>query len=147
MRESSEKEIEGRTYTFSQMGPKQSLKTLVKLSKIVGKPIALMAGGGSAKGLLGKDIAPEILGAAAGAMFEKLDEDETVQICETLTSFPQVLCDGQKVDFNSHYDGKLDLMFKVLMAALEVQYGNFFAGLLGRADSLIGSDTTPAPRP
>lgn len=137
MRDLVKKSIDGHEYEFSQMGPRQSLKVLVKLSKIVGKPIAMIAGGEKGvkpTSLMQKDVAPELFGAAVGAMVDRLDEDETVDLCVQLTSFPQVLCDGQKVDFNAHYDGKLDLMFKVLAAALEVQYGNFFAGLFATGE-------------
>lgn len=137
--------IDGHDYEFSQMGAKQSLKTLVRLSKIIGKPIAMLAGA-PGKGILDKDVSSETLAAAVGAMVEHLDGDETVELCELLCA-TTVMCDGKKVDFQTHYEGRLDHLFSVLSAALEVQYGNFFQGVIGRRGSLESSPTIQDQQP
>lgn len=133
MRELVKKTIDGNEYEFEQMAPKLALKTLVKLSKIVGKPIAMVMGSDGitkdkSKGILSKNLSPELFSAAVGSMIEKLDEADTIELCVLLTA-DTVLCDGKKIDFNSHYASRLGLMFKVLAAALEVQFGNFFDDL------------------
>jgi len=128
MRELVKKTIGDHDYEFEQLGAKQALKTMVKLSKIVGKPLAMVVGDGNVAGSLSREISPDLLGAAVGAMVERLDEGETQALCELLTA-EKCLCDGKKINFDMHYEGRLDHMFKVLAAALEVQYGNFFSGL------------------
>lgn len=136
MREQQTKTIDGQEYFFSQFGPKLSLKILTRLVKIAGEPLAIAISSAQTKDgkiKLDKDIDPDILGRAARALSERLDEDEVLSLIEQLTSGDAVTCDGKKVDFNSHYDGKLGHLFKVFGAALEVQYGNFFDEFTKRA--------------
>ena len=124
MLELAEKSVDGIKYEFQQFGAKESLKTLMRLSKILGKPIAL------ALGSLGEkvdfsNVKGDLLADAAQALTERLDQDEVLNLIQLLTA-DKVLCEGKKVSFDLHYQGRLDHLFKVLGAALEVQYGNFF---------------------
>jgi len=146
MRQQVTREIEGHTYEFSQFGARESLKVLGKLTKIIGEPLTLglsgVKGGGN---FLGREIDLTILGRAVGILGQHFD-DEAISLIESLTSGDRVLCDGKKVDFLSHYEGKLDLMFKVLYAALEVQYGNFFKGLTALAPATPPAPSTSTPQ-
>jgi Phage tail assembly chaperone protein, TAC len=78
-----------------------------------------------------KELDTDILGKAARALIERMDEDEVVGLIKKLTS-EGVLCDHQPIVFDTHYEGNLGHLFKVLMAALEVQYGNFTGAILAR---------------
>lgn len=129
-RELKSVQIGGEEYEFEQMATKPSLKLLIRISKIVGKPLVTIAGSvlGGDK-LLDTELKPGMLAAAAESLFNGMDAEEVIQIIETLTA-TTVLCDGKKVDFNLHYEGRLEVLFKVLSTALEVQYGNFFGAIL-----------------
>ena len=130
MRELIEKTVDGEVYSFSQFGAKKSLRMLIKISKIVGKPLSLAFASAEGPGKLSdKTVNPNTLAQAVEALMERMDEDEVISILESLTSGDACLCNGKKVDFNGHYEGNLSHMFKVLKAALEVQYGNFFDAL------------------
>lgn len=126
-----DKEVDGQKYEFEQLGAKDSLKTLMKLSKIVGRPFIMSIGASQGKG---KPLNTELLAQAAGILFQSLEETETLNIIESLTA-KKALCDGKMINFDSHYSGKIDHLFRVLNAALEVQYGNFFAAVTGFLDS------------
>lgn len=139
--ELTKKIIDEHEYEFTKLGAKQSVKVFTKILKIIGEPIALSAGAFEGKGpLLERVFNGDALGKAMKALAERMDEDEVVSLMETLCGETACICDGKKVNFNSHYEGRLAHLFKVLKAALEVQYGDFlgeFGGLLGK--------TAPSP--
>ena len=138
MRELASKTIDGKKYEFEQFGAKHSLRIMARLTKIMGEPLAMAIGalsnkekGASAKSILDRQIDGDILGKAVKALVERLDEDTVIDLMEELTA-KSTLCDGKKIDFNAHYTGDIGHLFKVAYAALEVQYGNFFGGLIGK---------------
>jgi hypothetical protein len=134
-KELQKRDIDGHTYEFQQYGAKESLKTLIRLSKICGDPIAKAFGAidqSDSTPLLERKINLTAISGAIEALTASMDENETTDLIEKLTS-DRVLCDGKKIVFDSHYENRLDHLFRVLYAALEVQYGNFFAAIAGQA--------------
>jgi hypothetical protein len=126
-----EKQVDGSTYEFEKWGAEESLATLAKILKIVGKPLSQLVGSfGSEDGkkLLDQEIDSNLLGSAIGSLMESMDEGSTLALIKKLSS-EKVLCDGAKISFNLHYQDRLDHLFRVVKAALEVQYGNFLAAL------------------
>lgn len=125
----SRQTIDGSVYSFSKFGAKESMRVLTRLFKIVGEPMSLAftatQGGDPKQSLMDRKMDPEIISKAVRTLAEKLDEDQVLDLIETLTA-TKALCDGKKIVFDLHYEGKLPHLFKVLVAALEVQYGNFF---------------------
>lgn len=145
------KEIDGKTYEFSQFGAKLGVRTLIKISKIVGKPMGIAfgsieTGDGKQKpsSLLDMSYDKGMLAAAIEALTERMDESEIEELLILLTS-TTCLCDGAKIDFNGHYAGKYGHLFKVLRAALEVQYGNFFDALSDLAPPMPTPQTKTTP--
>lgn len=125
------KDVDGFEYEFSQFGAKRSLRTLIRLSKVLGKPLSLLLGSMNGSGkLLDKSLDMDMIGLALNALTENMDSAEVISLIEELTSGDACLCDGKKIIFDSHYEGRLDHLFKVLYAALEVQYGNFFGAMV-----------------
>lgn len=128
MKELATKIVDGESYEFSQMGAKEALRMLTRLAKIVGKPVALTISslkkpeGGD---FLDTEINMDFVGSAVEALVQNLEQNEVLDIIETLCA-KNALCNGAKIIFNSHYESRLGHLFKVLWAALEVQYGNFF---------------------
>ncbi len=132
-----EVQIDDATYEFEKWGAEEALSTLLKIAKIAGKPIGLAVGaimGGEeekgTKGLLEKKISPDLLGLVFDSLTDKLDEGVVVSLIKKIGS-EKVLCNGAKINFNKHYEDRLDHLLKVVAAGLEVQYGNFFGALLG----------------
>jgi NAD/NADP transhydrogenase beta subunit len=150
MKELKSRTIDGHEYQFSQFGAKQSLKLLVRLSKILGEPLSkgLAALKPEAKLSLGTVLDSKVSGDAIGGMVaaltNNLDADEVLEIVETLVGEAACLCDEKKVVFNTHFAGRLGHLMKVLYAALEVQYGNFFEELTASVGPIRNNTTTPA---
>lgn len=143
------KQVDGSTYSFSKYGAKKSLKILTRLTKIVGEPLAIgmaAASGNksSGKSLLETELNPEVISRAARALVDRLDEDDVMNLIIQLTS-EDLLCDGKKINFDVHYNQKLPHLFKVLWAALEVQYGNFFDELTASPAFQPIQNSTQAP--
>lgn len=136
MQEPTKKTIDGHTYEFQTMGAKQSVKMLIRLSKILGEPISIAASFLAGPGKLSeREISPDAIPSAVKALLARVDQDDALDIIETLTS-KNVLCDHKPIVFDKHFEGRLGHLFQVLKAALEVQYGNFIEGILGEVGSL-----------
>jgi hypothetical protein len=129
-----EVEIDGSNYEFEKWGAEMSLATLLKISKIAGKPLGLFLGSlmdkDNKSSMLDKNISPDLIASACDALVENLDEQSTMALIKKFSS-EKILCDGKKVNFDSHYADRFSHLFKVVKTALEVQYGNFFEELLG----------------
>lgn len=130
MLELAKREVDGLTYEFEQFGAKRATKLLVRLSKIIGKPLTLGIAAAQGKSLAEVQLTSDVLAPVVDALFANLDSDEVQSILEAFTADEKVLCDGKKVFFDKHYEGRLDHMLRVFWAALEVQYGNFFGAVL-----------------
>jgi hypothetical protein len=126
-------EIDKKRYEFEKWGAEMSLATLIKISKIAGKPLGLFLGSmmsGESDNVLDKKISPDLLSDACEALVSNMDETTTIALIKKLSS-EKILCDGRKINFDMHYQDQLGHLFKVVKTALEVQYGNFFEELLG----------------
>lgn len=131
MLELAKKEIDGHVYEFEQFGAKKATKLLVRIARIAGQPMAI-AGAEIAKskdGVAERLNSVSLITSIVGSLTEKLDENEVLDLIESFVANEKVLCDGKKIVFDTHYQQRLDHMFRVLWAALEVQYGNFFGAL------------------
>lgn len=156
-RELISRDVDGSTYQFEQFNTTLSLNVLIRLSKIVGKPLALALGAvfgdeqgkgkdEAARSLLEQDLKPALLAEAMDALMLRLDEKETIELIKTLAA-GKVLADGRPVVFDVHYEGRLDHLFRVVQAALEVQYGNFFGALIARVGSFSPRSSKSATSP
>lgn len=134
-------EIDGKTYSFSKWRTTESLNNLKKLAKIVAEPLGLVVGnviaGGrdEVKSLLDLNFQPEMVSNAARALMENMDAEGTTDLIKKFSS-GSVLCEGAKIDFETHYQEDLLLLCKVVAAGVEVQYGGFFAGIVGQIGTL-----------
>ena len=140
MREPVKKTIDGEQYTFCQLPARKNMKLLTRILKIVGPALGGAVSGGDVESIMDLDIDP---GAIISQLCSRLDENEVEYIIDSLLS--QVLCAGKgevsKV-FDQHFGGRLPHMFKVVAAALEVEYGDFFGGKLD-IGNLLKSRATP----
>lgn len=158
-RELVQRKVDGSLYEFEQFGATHSLKILTKLTKLIGEPLTLaftaMLDGekklgaeveapATKKSILDRKINGKMLGEAVKALVDKLDEDEVLSLVQQLCA-QSLLCDGKKIIFDSHYEGRLGHLFKVLGAALEVQYGDFL-GEMFASQGLDLASMSPARR-
>ena len=142
-KEAVTKEIDGRNYTFGILGPFKAHRLLVKLIKIVGPA---MAGLDVGDGKSIKDLDIDI-GSIVTGLTTALDENETEQIILTLGE--QIICEGKnltKDNIDALFTGDILSLYKVVAAALEVQFGDFFGegGVFAGAKGLLVNSSSPA---
>lgn len=126
-REAVEKTIDEEVYTFHQMKPRKSLKVLIKLFKLIGASI-----GKAAEGMQNKDVESILdididIGAIMGLLADRLDETETEQIIDLMLE--QVAHKGKgevSNAFDDLFTGRMSHLLKVVGAAMEVEYADFF---------------------
>ena len=133
-------DIDGSRYEFEKWGAEDSMDALLDLAALVGKPLGMGVsaifgkdeGGGKDKGLFDKEFDPNIIAVIMDALTDRISTNKAT--CKMLIkkfASDKVMCDGKRITFNTHYQDRLDHLFRVVKAALEVQYGNFFAAFLG----------------
>lgn len=129
--------IDERKYEFEKWGAEDSTDTILDIAAIAGKPIGLgiatIFKKDDVEGKKGLDKAfdPDVVGMILESLSERVGTNKSIikALIKKLSS-DKVLCDGAKIQFNTHYQDCLDHLFRVVRAALEVQYGNFFAAFL-----------------
>lgn len=121
--------IDDEKYEFEKWGAELSLATLMKISKIIGKPFGMLLGQIMSGGI-DVNLSPDLLGDACEALVSNMDEAVAIALIKRLSA-EKILCNGKKINFDIHYQDKLPHLFNVVKAALEVQYGNFLGELLG----------------
>ena len=142
MRETKEVVVDNHTYTIGQFTPSKGLKILVRLSKIAGQPLAMMADSFKGKGMLDSDVNGELLGRAIQALTMNLDEATVEQTVKELLQ--GVLRDGKPLNFEIDFAQRYGHLFKVLGAVLEAQYGDFFGAIVAMRRGL-GPSATAVP--
>lgn len=143
-----EQQIDGHKYEFSKWGAKESLRILLKLGKVVGKPLGLALGalqpGASLTAVLDKDVKGDLLGRALDALTMSMDEETCFHLIEKFST-DGVMCNGKPINMDLHYEDRLMHLFKVVRAGLEVQYGNFSDAILGSVRLQRPAPSTPDP--
>jgi hypothetical protein len=128
-------EIDGIEYTFTKWGAEESFSTLLKISKLIGKPLSLLVSTVLGEGGLDSELKTDAMALAIEGLTTNLDEAMAMSLVKKLAT-DKCFADGAKITFNTHYEDRLDHMLKVVKAGLEVQYGNFFGALLGLAKGM-----------
>ncbi len=139
------------------MSPKDAIRVMSRASKLFGGPLAkaidglLKGGKGGIKSLLAADVAnlpPDLVGTVVSGLLERLDENEVLETVDKLLGPVLVQRDGDKgtraLRFEVDFHGEVLHLFKVLAAAIEVNYGDFFAASSGLAGAAAGRGTIPA---
>jgi hypothetical protein len=144
--EQNTRTIDGDEYLFTKFGAKKALQVFFKLSAIVGEPMAVAFGSlePGKKKVLDADMNMEGIGKAIAVLTSRLDHPDAIQLIETIAGSPACLCNGKQIVFDKHYEGRLDHLLRVVTAAMEVQYGNFFGAILGSLP-VQRRTSTPAP--
>ncbi|MCK5603281.1 hypothetical protein KAR91_15465 [Candidatus Pacearchaeota archaeon] len=141
MRKTEEREIDGESYEFHQLGAIKAHSLLLKVGKIIGPTFGEMADSskGGIEGLLDADID---LGSVIQGLFERADDKIVLGVITTLLSqaiHHGVGCLQNEAIVDEHFAGRLPHMYKVILASAEVQYGDFFAegGMLSNLKSKV----------
>lgn len=135
-------EIDGLQYEFQKWGADDSLRVLSRIARIIAEPAGVVIGNlvvgskGDIKKLLDFDFDEDMIAKAIRSLMLNLDEDVNLALIKKISS-EGVMCNGAKISFNTHFQDKLDHLYDVVLAGLEVQYGNFLGALLVRLKHLM----------
>ena len=126
-----QKDIGGHSYEFMKWGAEEALDALLDLSAVIGKPLGALAPHMDLAAAQERrlEIAAEAIGPALEALATQLGSNKP--LCKALLkrlATKGILCDGREIVFDAHYKDRLPHMLDVALAALEVQFGGFFAG-------------------
>jgi hypothetical protein len=129
MQLTEERMVDGLTYEISKFSATKGVRMLTRLASLLGEPIGAFTEGG-----LDKKITGDMVSRAAKALFERLDENQAEKTVKDLLE--NVRCDGKAIQFDTHFQGRILHLFKVLKEVLEVQYGDFFGEITKLGDLL-----------
>lgn len=133
-RETVEKDIDGEVYTFYQMDPMTSVVILTKILRIIATPVGKATEQIAKSGIdniVDADVEEIVgkmnIGSIIGSLCDRLDENEVRQII--IAMLEQVHHKGKgevSKCFNTHFKGRISHLLKVVGAAMEVEYADFF---------------------
>lgn len=139
-RESKTAEIDGYVFTVQQLPAMRSMKLMHKLAKAVG-PAMLKALGSEFLNKMNLGVMQ--VGALSEGMqllFEAFSETDLEQLVKTLFETAKLECEGQTFPMMAVFDeklaGRLGTIMKAVKFALEVNYSDFFGGLLAGVAAL-----------
>lgn len=128
-------DIDGHVYEFEKWGADDATDTILDIAAITGKPMALGAAAVFGKNSdgeknLDQKFDPNMIAIVMESLTQQVGANKAIikALIKKLSS-DKVMCDGKKVNFNLHYQDRLDHLFKVVKSGVEVQFGNFFAAL------------------
>lgn len=113
--------IDEHTFKMQLLTPSRAFEIGAKLMRLMGEPIATLAGSENANGF--KDALPQ----AVKALTANLDKGETLMLIKQLMSTLSI--EGKLVNFDVYFHGQMGLMFKVLTQVIELQFSDFFEGV------------------
>lgn len=142
MRVTSEFRVGEFTYQVNMWHPDKAIENMTWLVKMLGEPVvALIVQSGSVKDLLDSDMDVTLLMPAVRSLVTNLREKEVVIKVRQFTE--GMLCNGAKVDYDTHFMGRPGHLMKTLVAVLKVQYADFLdalpAGLAGAKSAAMGN--------
>jgi len=152
MRTTSDFKVGAHEYQVNMWHPDKAIENLTWLTKLAGEPLlAVFVNIGSIEELMSSDVDLRLLAPAVKHLFQSLNEKEVVLKVNQFTE--DMLCDGAKVVYASHFMGRTGHLMKVVTEVLKAQYADFFdeipAGILASGTQKAGAgqtttDTTPA---
>lgn len=131
------REINGKKFQISQLPAMRALRLSTRLGKLFGPPLAKVAGTSpTTQGIASVNVGA--LAPAIASLFETLSESELESLTRELLCTTMVEHDGAWVELFGHspvFDlvmgGDVLGIFKLLYAAIEVNYSDFFGEFRG----------------
>jgi len=148
-------EIDGKTYTMYMLPPLRSHDLLMDVVKMIGPSLGpvfdvLFASNKKSGGeVLEQEIGPDFFSKAARTLFDSLSKGITKEIIFAFAEITQVDNVTLKPIFDSHFMGRLDVMYRWLAWGMGVQWGKplsaLVSGVSGQGARIIGQ-VFPSPK-
>lgn len=140
-RNSEDIEIDGTRYTLTQYPATTAVKLLVKLTKVIGKPVAIITAAG-----LDASLSMSLVSEAVDALSQNLDPDQFDKMIKEILSGTRFhLEDGKSREliFDMDFQGRIGHLFKLLKAVLQFQYSDFLGEIAAASSTLSARQTVP----
>jgi hypothetical protein len=126
------KQIGEHNYEVYMLPAMESHNLLMTALRIIGPslgPVMDHFMGKSTKDILNTDLKASFFSDAIQLLFQNLDQQEVVKIINRFAE--KTLVDGKKLkdQFDTHFMGKLDMMYQWFAFAIQVQWGNSLGAL------------------
>lgn len=130
--------LDGTRYVLSQYTARNAVALLVKLSKIIGKPLGILTGQTEKDS---EAVKKKLIGEAIDALTSNLEADETITLIEQILKGVSII-DGdtnRPLVFDIDFAGRLGHLFKLLKEVLMFQYSDFLGDLAAITPSIAVS--------
>lgn len=118
--------LDGNEYILTKYPARKGLKLLAKLSKILGEPLGYVLSQD-----MDKNVDPQMIGKGLSLLFNNIDPDDFVDLCEEIFNGQLIVIKGQNIDINDvldvHFAGESDKIMSLVFEVLKFQYQNFLA--------------------
>lgn len=137
------RDIDGLTVTSTQLPAMRSFALMARLGKVIAPALGMVEGVSLTSGI-------GALAPALAQLFAQLDGAEAESLAREVLASTSVVVDGRRLELsrtemiNLAFEGRIKTMLATLKFALEVNYGDFFAGGLSGAAAPAPSPPAPA---
>lgn len=120
-----------RTYSYGMMPPSEAIPVEVAIARLIGEPLfkALATGGATAD----KEKMFDMGGMVMGMMAARADADELLRTMNSVFKYVRVDVSGSgtavPIQIDTHFQGRNKELWTVFIAALRVNFSDFFEGL------------------
>lgn len=138
MRKDKELYLDGTRYIIGQYNARNAVALLVKLSKIIGKPLGILTAQTERDT---EETKKRLIGEAIEALTSRLESDETLSLIDQILKETSII-DGdtnRPIIFDIDFAGKLGHLFKLLKEILTFQYADFLGDLAAITPSMAAS--------
>lgn len=115
----------GVEYKINMLPPTRAIKLLTKISKVIGEPMAAMAGASD-----GKKV-DELMPKAVNLLMSNMSEDNVLAIIKEMMTC--VFKENKNINFDIEFMGRLEVIFDLCKEVMEVNYKEF----LGKITALM----------
>ena len=134
MRHEIEIQVGKTYYQLNHFTPSKALSLLVRLTKIIGAPLAAFFTADDT--LAFEAVLPRVVEQLGLGLEETIVLATVKELCMDL-KFKNEQGQWEHVEFDIHFMGQIGQLFKVLRAVLEFQYKDFFDGVGVKGSGLL----------
>lgn len=121
-------QLKDRSYSFGTIPAIEAVEVMTTVSRIVGEPL-FKAFTESRTG--GTDATEQAGAAAIGLLLSRLNSKELIETFHIV--FKYVSVDGKRLEWTSHFTGKMKELIQVFVFALRFNFGDFLPESLLRS--------------
>ena len=154
MQRTVQRSVGEHVYEVRQLPATPAYLMFLDLAKMLAPSMAAGVAAVSGRGSLAETLDAEIDGGflvrAVEGLVERLDNAKVQAVIQQLANHTAVVVGEGKLElgqqFEAHFAGRIGEMFKWLLFALEVNFGDFLSGCRAKARTVL-QGMTPAPSP